>query len=64
MYIQSSWYILIVKYCFIYNREARSCRGCLLKRVAPNMNEQRSRSGLCERVIRREATESEGLVFI
>ena len=34
-----------------------------LRRVAPNTNEQRSRSGLCERVIRREATETEGLVL-
>ena len=33
-----------------------------LRRVAPNTSEQRSRSGLCEEVIRREATETEGLV--
>ena len=33
-------------------------------RAVPNMNEQRSRSGLCEGVIRREATETEGLVII
>ena len=33
-----------------------------LRRVAPNTSEQRSRSGLCKRVIRREATETEGLV--
>ena len=64
MYIQSSWYILIAKLCFIYNREAKSCRGCFLRRVAPNTKEPRSRSGLCERVIRREATETEGLVYI
>ena len=37
-------------------------KGCCLRRVAPDMNEHRSRSGLCERVIRREATETEGLV--
>ena len=30
---------------------------------ASNTNEQRSRSGFCERVIRREATETEGLVY-
>ena len=37
-----------------------------LRRVAPNMSEQRSPSGLCEGVIRREATETEceGLVYI
>ena len=35
-----------------------------LRRVAPNTSEQRSRSGLCERVIRREATETEGLIHI
>ena len=35
-----------------------------MRRVAPKMNEQRSRSFLCERVIRREATETEGLVLI
>ena len=35
-----------------------------LRCVAPNTSEQRSRSGLCEGVIRREATETEGLVFI
>ena len=35
-----------------------------LRRVASNTSEQRSRSGLCKRVIRREATETEGLVFI
>ena len=35
-----------------------------LRRVAPNTSEQRSRSGLCEGVIRREATETEGLVYI
>ena len=35
-----------------------------LRRVAPNTSEQRSRSGLCEGVIRREATETEGLVII
>ena len=35
-----------------------------LRRVAPNTSEQRSRSGLCERVIRREATETEGLVYV
>ena len=35
-----------------------------LRRVAPNTSEQRSRSGLCKRVIRREATETEGLVLI
>ena len=34
-----------------------------LRRVAPNTSEQRSRSGLCEGVIRREATETEGLVI-
>ena len=28
----------------------------------PNKSEQRSRSGLCEGVIRREATETKGLV--
>ena len=33
-----------------------------LRRAAPNTNEQRSRNGLRERVIRREATETEGLV--
>ena len=33
-----------------------------LRGVAPNMSEQRLRSGLCKRVIRREATETEGLV--
>ena len=33
-----------------------------LMRAAPNTNEQRSRSGLCESVTRREATETEGLV--
>ena len=33
-----------------------------LRSVAPNTSEQRSRSGLCKRVIRREATETEGLV--
>ena len=36
--------------------------GFCLRRVPPNTNEQRSRSGLCERVFRREATETEGLV--
>ena len=35
-----------------------------LRRVAPNTSKQRSRSGLCERVIRREATETEGLIYI
>ena len=35
-----------------------------LRRVAPETSEQRSRSGLCEGVIRREATETEGLVYI
>ena len=35
-----------------------------LRRVAPNTIEQRSRSGLCEGVIRREATETEGLVIL
>ena len=34
-----------------------------LRRLAPNTSEQRSRSGLCKRVIRREAAETEGLVF-
>ena len=34
-----------------------------LRRVAPNTSEQKSRSGLCEGVIRREATETEGLVI-
>ena len=34
-----------------------------LRRVAPNTSEQRSRSGLCEGVIRREANETEGLVL-
>ena len=29
-----------------------------------NTNEQRSQSDLCERVIRREATETEGLVLL
>ena len=33
-----------------------------LRCVAPNTNEQRSRSGLCERVIRREETETEGFL--
>ena len=33
-----------------------------LRRVAPNMSDQRSRSGLIEGVIRREATETEELV--
>ena len=33
-----------------------------LRRVAPNTSEQRSRSGLCEGVICREATETKGLV--
>ena len=30
----------------------------------PNTNEQRLRSSLCERVIHREATKTEGLVYI
>ena len=30
----------------------------------PNTSEQRSRSGICEGVIHREATEIEGLVYI
>ena len=34
-----------------------------LRRVAQNTSEQRSRSGLCGGVIRREATETEGLVI-
>ena len=34
-----------------------------LRREAPNTSEQRSRSGLCEGVIRREATETKGLVL-
>ena len=34
-----------------------------LSREASNMSEQRSRSGLCEGMIRREATETEGLVY-
>ena len=34
-----------------------------LRRAAPKTSEQRSRSGLCEGVIRREATETEGLVL-
>ena len=33
-----------------------------IRRCAPNTNEQRSRNALCERVIRREATKTEGLV--
>ena len=33
-----------------------------LRRVSLNTSEQRSRSGLCEGVIRREATQNEGLV--
>ena len=33
-----------------------------LRRGAPNTNEQRSQSGLFERVIRRKATDTEGLV--
>ena len=33
-----------------------------LRRGAPNTNEQRPRSGLCERVIRHEETETKGLV--
>ena len=35
----------------------------LLEALAPNKSEQTSRSGLCKRVIRREATETEGLVL-
>ena len=34
-----------------------------LRRSASNTDEQRSRSDLCERVIRREATETGGLVL-
>ena len=34
-----------------------------LRRVAPDTSEQRSRSGLCDGVIRREATETERLVI-
>ena len=33
-----------------------------LRRAASNTDERRSRRSLCERVIRREATETEGLV--
>ena len=39
------------------------CLVVSLRRVAPNRSEQRSRSDLCEKVIRREATETEGLVL-
>ena len=35
----------------------------LFEERAPNMNEYRSQSRLCERVIRREETETEGLVY-
>ena len=42
--------------------DAGLCKGRCLRGAAPNTNEQRSRSGLCEKVIRREATETEGLV--
>ena len=34
------------------------------RRAEANTNEQRSQIGLCERVIRREATETEGLAYI
>ena len=34
MYIQSSWYILIAKLCFIYNREERSCRGLFFEALS------------------------------
>ena len=41
-----------------------TCGGCCLRRAESNANEQRSRSELCERVIRREATENEEQVYI
>ena len=39
-----------------YNEKTGAYSGCCLRRVASNTNEQRSRSGLCVRVIHREAT--------
>ena len=38
--------------------------GCYLRRAAPDTNKQKPQSGFCEGVIRREATEIEGLVYI
>ena len=43
--------------------DAGLCKGRCLRGAAPNTNKQRLRSGLCERVARREATETEGLVI-
>ena len=48
---------------YIKEMGARPCNGCCLRRVAQNTDELRSRSDLCDRVIRREATETEGLVY-
>ena len=42
----------------IFSKVPCSARG------VPNTNEQRSRSGLCERVIRQEATETEGSLYL
>ena len=39
-------------------------RTSLNKALSPNTNKKGLRRGLCERVIRREATEIEGLVYI
>ena len=47
-----------------YNEGTRPFKGRCLRRAVANTNEQRSRSGLCERVIHREATETEGLVYL
>ena len=58
-YIQSNWCILIAKLYYTYNKEARHCRGRCLRRPRPNMNEQRSKSDLYGRVIRREAIKIE-----
>ena len=47
----------------VYLYDAGLCKGRCLRDAAPNTNEQRLRSGLCEKVTRREATETEGLVI-
>ena len=48
---------------FIDKEDAGPCKSRCLRRAAPNTKKQRSRSRLCERVIRREATETEGLIL-
>ena len=64
VYIQSNWYILIANYVLFITERQVPVGVSFFEAHSAEHQQTKVASDLCERVIRCEATETEGLVYI